>query len=252
VHAKQLHHGTAVQLLDLLLMQLTHWRWAWIPTVITGTIAPVTLLVGLGRLAQGGGPESLRYLFAGAVVLGLVFENQNKVAAQFAVQRETGALPYFLSLPIRPALHTLSVILSFFLLSLPALAVLLLVGPAVLHIELDISPLFIVALPVAVLSMSAVGALIGVSARSVAQADALSLALTMTLIGLGGVLVQPALLPLPFQLLSTVNPVVYAASALRQTMLGPVGPRLVADLAVLLGVAVMAFTAATYVIRRSA
>jgi ABC-2 type transport system permease protein len=119
------------------------------------------------------------------------------------------------------------------LLSLPALLVTLAAGTLILGVPLAPHPLLLLVIPVAAIPLAALGALIGCSVRMPEEAGTVSLLVTLALVGLGPVLVPPARLPALFQILGTFSPATYAASAVRQTLLGPVTPRLALDLAVL-------------------
>ena len=64
--------------------------------------------------------------------------------------------------------------------------------------------------------------------------------LTFIMTGLGPVVFPPDRLPEILLKLGWLSPATYAASALRQTLLGPITPRLALDLIVLLGLAFVA------------
>src|SRR5439155_2833553 len=85
----------AVQLLDLLLIQLANWRWSWRGMVVLGMAAPLLSILALRTFVREAEPEALRYILSGNVVLALMFENQNKVSSNFAYMRRLGTLQYF-------------------------------------------------------------------------------------------------------------------------------------------------------------
>jgi ABC-2 type transport system permease protein len=222
-----------VQLGDLLLIQLSNWRWSWRGTIITGMITPLVSILALGVFARDSGPDALAYILTGNVVLSLTFENLNKLASNFAFMRFMGGFNYFATLPIARAALILATLGAFMLLSLPSLLVTLLAGTLVLGVPLQWHPLLLLVIPVAAIPLAALGALIGASVRTPEEAGTLSLLITLALVGIGPVLVPPARLPDIFQTLGLFSPATYAASALRQTLLGPVTPRLALDLGVL-------------------
>ena len=65
------------------------------------------------------------------------------------------------------------------------------------------------------------------------KAGSLNLLVTLALTGLGPVIVPPDRLPAVLVLLGRLSPATYAASALRQVLLGPVTGQLPVDLAAL-------------------
>ena len=76
--------SAATQLLDLTLIQLSNFRWAWRSTLLTGIIVPLLSLMGLGLFARDAGTEALAYVLTGNVVMALMFENLNRVSSNFA------------------------------------------------------------------------------------------------------------------------------------------------------------------------
>ncbi len=224
-----------IQILDLLLMQLSNWRWTWRSMVIIGTVAPILSIMALGTFAKGSGPQSLQYILIGNIVLALMFENQGKVAGNFAFMRAMGTLKYFASLPIRRYSLVAATVLAFLLLSLPALAVTALFGAWFLHVPMHPNPLLIVVIPLAAFPLAGLGALVGASARNPEEASSFSNLLTFILLGLGPVIIPPDRLPDFMITLGIFSPATYTASALQQVLLGPVTPKIWLDLTVLTG-----------------
>lgn len=221
------------QFTDLFLIQLANFRWSWRSTVITGICAPVLMTVSLAVVAQNA---SVPHLLAGGVVLSLMFQNQNNVAANFAHMKFMGMLDFFATLPVHRSLVVLATVLAFFTLSIPSLVVTLALGALVLKVDLTISPLALVIIPLCVLPMAGIGALIGITARAPELAGAVSLLVTLLLVFLGPVILPPERLPGWVIDLSHASPTTYAASAIRQVLLGPVTSRLWLDVAVLAAV----------------
>lgn len=85
--------------------------------------------------------------------------------------------------------------------------------------------------------MAGIGALIGSIARTPQEAGSLSLLITLVMLGLGPVLIPPSRLPDVMLVLGRFSPATYAASALRQALLGPLTGQIFLDLAALTGVA---------------
>lgn len=201
--------------------------------VITSTLAPLVNIIGLGIFARHGNVAALPWILTGNIVLALMFANQNNVASNFTAMRVSGALEYFAMLPIWRNLLIVATVAAFFLLSLPALLVTTVLGSIVLRVRLDPDPLILAVIPVCVLPMAGVGALIGTLARSPEQSSSVSLGLTVLMTGAGAVVVPARVLPRPVYYLGFANPAAYAASAIRQALLGPLTPRLALDAAVL-------------------
>ncbi len=228
------------QLGDLFLIELTNWRWSWRSQVLLSTITPLLSMVGLGVFSRGS-PETLAYILTGNVVLALMFGMMEKLTSRFMFMRITGALDYFATLPIQRFALILAIVLAFLALQVPGLVAIIALGALALGVPLRVSPLALLAIPLCAVPLSGIGALIGSSARTPEEAGSLSLLLTFVLLGLGPVVIPPSRLPGILLVLGWFSPATYAASALRQTLLGPVTARLLLDLAVLAGLSVVIF-----------
>jgi ABC-2 type transport system permease protein len=232
---RQYETSGLVQLADLFLIELTNWRWSWRTMILTGTLAPICSILAMGVFAQDSGMQALTYVLTGNMVISLMFGNMGNVQSHFTFMRFEGTLDYYATLPIRKPSLILAVVLSFLLLSLPSLIVTMLLGALVLGVPITFNPLVLVVIPACAVSLSGVGALIGVTVRNRYQAGAVSLVVTMLMAGLGPVVVPPDRLPPLLHTLGKMNPATYAASALRQAVVGPITERAAGDLAVLIG-----------------
>ena len=123
-----------VQIGDLLLIELTNWRWSWRSMVLTATITPLVSVLGFGVFARDSGPKALAYVLTGNVVVSLMFGNMGNVESHFSFMRLRGVLDYFAALPIHKYALILAVVLSFLLLSLPSVVVTAAVGSLVLFV----------------------------------------------------------------------------------------------------------------------
>jgi len=229
------------QLLDLFLIELTNWRWSWRSMLITATIAPLGGILGLGLFARDLGPPALAYVLSGNAVLSLLFGTLGSVESHVSFMRFAGALDYFGTLPIRRSLLILAVVLAFLLLSLPSLLVTIALGALVLGLPLALHPAIVLVVPLCALPLAGLGALIGFSVRTPEEGNSMNLLVTFGLTGLGPVIVPPDRLPAVLVLLGRLSPATYAASALRQVLLGPVTGQLLVDSAVLAGFAMVMF-----------
>jgi ABC-2 type transport system permease protein len=221
------------QLLDLLLIQLSNWRWSWRGMLLTGTIAPLVSVAALGTFARDSGGPALDYILAGSLVLSIMFEIHSRVCNNFAFMKAVGMFSYFATLPIHRSLLILATALAFLAISLPSLLVVTMVGSLILHLPLHVHPLLLLAVPLAAAPLSGIGALIGSKARTMEEANLFAMLVNYASLGLGPVMFPPDRLPSFLVHLGWLSPASYAASALRQTLIGPVTPRLWLDFAVL-------------------
>lgn len=223
------------QLIDVLLIELTNWRWSWPSIVIIATLAPLFSILALGFFAQNATPVTLEYILVGNVVLSLMFGLLDKVQSHFIYMRYFGTLDYFATLPVRKALLVFGVMTGFFLITAPSVLAIILVGAWWLGLPIHLHPLLVVVLPLCASPLASLGALIGATARNHQEASAYTLLLTLAFTAIGPVVAAPTRLPAWLLLLGHFSPATYAASALRQTLLGPITAQLSLDLLVLVG-----------------
>ena len=224
-----------VQLVDLVLIELSNWRWSWRSIVVVGACVPFFGMIGLSIYARDLGPEVLKTIFSGSLVMSLMLGNLGNIQSHVVFMRFQGTLEYFASLPIHKHALMLAIIIAFFLLTLPALLTLLIIGSALLRIALAPHPLLLLVIPLCVLPMSAIGALIGVSVGSPQQGSSLSVMTAFVFGGLGPVLFPAERLPEVLRLIGLINPAARAASALRQTLIGPLNEQIALDVVILFG-----------------
>ncbi|OKH99012.1 ABC transporter [Streptomyces sp. CB02923] len=218
---------------DLFRIQLTNWRWSWPQMVLTGMLAPLVSIAALGLFARSSGPAATEYVLTGSVTMAILFETQNRIASNFAFMRGNGAFEYYAALPVRREALILATLAAFSLLSLPAVAVTLFLGSALLDVPLTPSPLAPLCLLLALLPSAGLGALIGSRSGTIEQASSLSLATTLLMMAAGPVAVPPGLLPDALVWIGHLNPAVYAADSLRHSLTTPAALSALADMAVL-------------------
>ena len=159
--------------------------------------------------------------------------------------RAMGTLNFFATLPIQRYSLILASVISFLLLSLPSLLVTTLVGAFFLRIPLRLNLLVLLVIPLAAVPLAGIGAAIGVSASTQEETNSLVTLLSFIMLGMGPVIIPPDRLPDIMIALGRLSPATYAASALRQVLLGPVTWQLALDALVLTGMAALSlgFTA---------
>jgi ABC-2 type transport system permease protein len=219
----------------LFLVQLSNWRWSWRAMVITGMVAPTLSLAAMGVFAKDSGGQAVHQVFVGSLTLALLFETQNKVAANFAFMKFNDAFDFYAALPVRPQALIVATAAAFTLLALPALVCTTLFGVLILGLKVSLSPLVVPVLLAVVLPFVGIGAWIGSRAKSLDEASSLSLLSVLVMVSLGPVAVPAHLLPDFMVWIGWANPAFYASSLLRQVFFGPVGGTTVVYFGVLLG-----------------
>ncbi len=239
------------QLLDLTKLQLSNWRWSWKPMLITGVLSPILTIILLGTVGRDADVSAKQYVLTGAIVMALLFENQNKVAANFSFMREEGTLDYFRTVPVRLILLAPATLAAFFVMSLPAIAVTIAFGQWFLDLPIHPSLWLAVVIPLSAVSLAGIGATIGVLAPSQEASGSISMFAALVLIFLGPVMIAPESLPEVLRNIGLVSPSAHAASALRQSLFGPVQvSALLQSVAFLAVVAVITLAIAHFAMKR--
>ena len=222
------------QVVDLFLIEMTNWRWSWRSMILFTIITPLLTMIGLSVFAKDAGVTALSYVFTGNIVLALMFGPMEKVQSHFMYMRIMGTLSYFATLPIRKQALILAVLGAFFVMTLPSIIVTIVVGSLLLNISLSVSPYIVLVMPICTIPLAGIGALIGTSSRTPAEGGTINTLFTLLMLGIGPVIFPPERLPDLLLKVGTISPATYAASAIRQTLLGPVTLQLFIDLLVLL------------------
>ena len=92
---------------DLFLMELTNWRWSWRMTLITGSLAPLFLIILLGVFADHQARSDLAYMLTGNMVIGLLLGTMTRIINRVEFLRFGGGLDFFATLPVQRFLFSL-------------------------------------------------------------------------------------------------------------------------------------------------
>ncbi len=218
---------------DLFVIQLANWRWSWPAMVINGLIVPMTTLYFVKTIGPSAGqPEAL---LSGNIIISLIFTTMYGTSARFSFMRTFGVLDYYATLPVPKGLLVLAVNAGFLVLSMPTALLTVFLGQWFLGLNLSLSPLFFVLVPLASFSLSAVGAFVGVASPNFDTANTITGILQFIFMGIGPVLLPEERLPPLVNFLSQFLPSTYAVDALRHTLNSTYDGRFWIDVVFLLG-----------------
>lgn len=228
-----------VQWWDLFLIELTNWRWSWRLTIIAGSLMPLFLVVLLGVFANTQDRGALVYILTGNMVIGLLFGTMTRIIQRVEFLRFGGGLDFFATLPVQRFLFVFAMVASFLVFSLPSLALTLTVGALWLQLPLALHPLLLLVIPLCTIPLAGVGVLLGLIGRNWGEASSWGFVVSLLFSVLGPVMIPPDRLPAILILLGRLSPATYAASALRQVVMGPVTGQLLIDLTMLSGMSAL-------------
>jgi ABC-2 type transport system permease protein len=207
-----------VQLWDLLLIQLTNWRWAWRATIVTGLVAPALSMLAFSAFV-GSDSEALGYILTGNLVMSLLFGTSNRLSSNFAFMRVTGMLDLFAALPVYRVALILASATAFLLLGLPTVLVIIALGGTILDLSLSVSPWALLVIPLIAYSLCGLGALIGTINRPLEDIAGITNLTTFMMLFIGPVMLPPERIHPLLETVGYFSPVTYAASALRHVLL---------------------------------
>jgi ABC-2 type transport system permease protein len=205
---------------DLFLIQLANWRWAWAATLINGLLVPFTIFFFISTIGSTETTAAKIYLLSGNVIASLIFTTMYGTSARFSFMRTFGVLDYYATLPVPKPLLVLAVSSGFFVLTLPSAVITVIIGQIFFGLNLSLSPVFFLLIPLASFSLSAVGAFVGVAAPNFDTANTITGVLQFLFLGLGDILLPADRLPDIADFVSYLLPCRYAAAALRQSLSG--------------------------------
>ena len=226
----------------LFVAQLLEERSWWFGTMVISMLFPLALVFGMGLVGGARTPEELAYVVSGSVVVSLTTMGVTVLAQGLAGARERGELLYYASLPISKASFMVAFVAAKLLMQSPGVLVALVGGSLIHGLPLTLHPAVLLVIPLAALSLSGVGAALGLLSPNYQATNALSQLVLFVVLFASPVMIPAELLPVPLQWLGSVLPSTHAADALRRGMAGVVDDALLLNLGVL-----TAFAAASLV-----
>lgn len=219
---------------SLFLLQLLEQRGWLLFTVITSTLWPFLLVFGLGRMGAGQTAEGMAYVITGSAVVTLTTTGINVVAQNLGAAKDRGDFLFLAALPVSKVSYLLALLISKLLLQLPGILVALVAGSWLYHFPLAPNPLLLAIIVLAALSLSGVGAALGLLSPDFQLTQVVGNLVMFLVMFASPVFITPEQLPPPLRLVGLLLPPTYAADALRRVATGVTDLQLGLDVAVLL------------------
>jgi ABC-2 type transport system permease protein len=226
--------------LDLYLIQLASYRWAWHWQAIGGLIAPLAFMFMMTSLLDDDLAVVGAHILAGNLVLSVILTTMGNTASRFALLKETEGLDYYAVLPIHRSMLVGAVLLAFVTLALPGMLGTLVFGRFLFGIPLSPHPLALVVVILAALSLAVVGTIIGILAPNPETSNLWSNLVLFGLMFLSPVLIPIERLPTIIQVTSRLLPSSYAVEALKRLLVGTLDQTVALNVVALVGFSVVA------------
>ncbi len=229
-----------VDLKFLWLEQMLEVRTTWYWLLVFSLIMPLSMVFGFARIGSGlTDRTSLLYIISGAAVFSVATEGIVTMAQRTGEMKKQGMLIYYASLPINRIAFVTALILSRLVVALPGMLLPIVAGPLIYGISLEFSPWILFLLPMAALSLSAIGIALGSLIDSVELIAVIANVLIFLLLMAAPVFIPIEALPLPLQILGYLLPPTYVADALRHALDGTIGTAFYFDVAMLIALTVV-------------
>lgn len=215
------------------MVQILEERGWLFGTIFFTTLLPLLQVFGMGAVGSGQTREGIAYIITGSAVSALSGVGINIVAQELGRMKETGEFLYYAALPISKGSLLLALMTSKLLIQLPGVVTTLVGGSIIYGYDLNPNPLLLLILLLAALSLSGLGAALGVLSPSWQLTTVLSAMGAMIILFATPVMIPIGHLPLPLQWFGLMLPPTYAADALRRTVSSVLDVRLAFDFVVL-------------------
>ena len=209
-------------------------------------------IFGFGYLFGDVSSRTGAFLTTGVATNAIIVVGLTMMPQFLAEAKQQGRLDYFRSLPISREAYILSLLTVVLVLSLPGIVLGLLTGWWRYDVSFDISPVILLVVPIAVLSLGGFGAAIAILSPRLQLTNAISQLAIFYFIFSTPVLLPRENLPAALQRTADLLPPTYAADAVRASLTDLEGTHLERSLLVLLGFAVASIVVAAASIRRRA
>lgn len=226
---------------DLFYIQLMVYRVYKSFILIMAVILPVGIIVMMKFLIDINQPSQAIYIISGNIVISMVGVSTVMLAQVLSHMKEVGSFEYYASLPISKLNLIMAIIAVYFLLSLPGIITVFIVGNILFKLNIFPHPLLLVFMPLTIFSLSGLGALIGIYSRRELQANMISQMVNLGIIFLSPVIIPLEKLPNFLASISKILPSTYAAHGIREMMCGNWNTEIIKDIIVLIIFSIISF-----------
>ncbi len=230
---------------DLFFIRWANLRNEWYFHIFLGLTFPVAIMVFMKFSGSATDPARGLYVASGNAVMALVMGPMQSICNDLAWGRQRNDLEYFAALPVSKLQITLAFTTVSAIFIIPTMVFSIGIGSWWFGFPVRWNPMILPVMLLAALSMSGLGVLAGVNARSLHHANLFNSATTLIVAFLSPVLIPHENLPSVLQWTSRLLPTSYAAEALRGSLSDMSNPELLQQASILLGFTVVFLYLAT-------
>ncbi|MCC7365666.1 MAG: ABC transporter permease [Dehalococcoidia bacterium] len=210
----------------------------------------VGLVLGLGYIVPDVSDTTALFLTTGTATQAIVTIGLVATPQILAMEKQEGRLEYMLTLPISREAYILAQITYVAAMALPGVVIAVALGAWHYGFGLDVSPLVLLVIPLAILSLAGVGIAMATLSPHQQLTNALTQLIIFYVLFFAPVIAPKEQLPEVLQRVSVVMPPTYAADAIRASLTGLPGTHLARSLIVMAGFAAASTALASLSLRR--
>lgn len=205
---------------NLFFIRWSNIRNEWYFHILVVPLIPILLLVFFNIMGVMDSAESALYLITGNIILSIVFGPFQSLSNDFAINKVRNDFDFLAMLPIKKSELIFSYSLVSFISTMPSILIILLLGKIWLKLEIYINIYVVLTILLSAFSLIGLGASIGVSAKSLHQANLFNTLLTLLFTFISPTILEYERLPFVLKAISKLMPTTYAVQAFRMAIAG--------------------------------
>lgn len=190
-----------------------NWQWS----LFIVLIAPLSMLFFLYLLIGRSEPEYMTYVVSGNVIMSLVTGTMLTLGQELGFLKDVRGFDYYASLPLHKVQLIMAYLIRATIITLPSILVLILVGKIIFHVQIVVHFSLFIIVFLSGVSLSGLGACIGVYSRNSNQASTITQVLQPVIVYCAPVFIPIESMPEFIRIISMFIPTTYVASALRNS-----------------------------------
>lgn len=238
------------QYLELTRFQLRSMRGEFAFIMMIQLVLTLGLVLGFGYIIPDISETTATYLVTGAATQSFVTVGLVMLPQFIAQAKDDGRLDYFMTLPIVRELYLLAQLTVVAILALPGAAIAVVFGAWHYGFSLQVDPLVVIVMLLAVLSLAGIGVAIAVAIPHVQVVNAITQLVIFYVLFFAPVILPKEQLPSILQHIADFMPPTYAADAVRGSLTSLPGTHLARSILVMSGFAAASMALGSIMIRR--
>lgn len=193
-------------------------RESWLWYLLMICITPIGLMITLGIYFQNENIEIMEFIVSGNMIMSLVSGTMLTLGQTLGYLKEYKGFDYYAVLPISKASMIIAYVMRAVILSLPSLLIIYIIGAVLFNLHFAVHPIIILVIILSGLSLSGIGAIIGIFSKNMQTASLLTQIVQPVIVFLAPVLIPKSVLPMSIKYISVIMPTTYISEAFRAAL----------------------------------